>query len=108
MNYVVKERARADLKSHWFYIARDNPDAADRFLDASQETFEFIAANPDLGSLRSFRKLAGVRSRAITGFANYLVFYQKRENTVVFVRVLHGMRDLPRFFVPRLPPPWKK
>ena len=98
MNYLVKARARLDLQNHWRYIARDNLPAADRLLDAAEETFKFIAETPGIGSQRSFRKLAGVRSRAVTGFRNYLVFYQTRGETVVIVRVLHGMRDLPRFF----------
>ncbi|HZQ47111.1 MAG TPA: type II toxin-antitoxin system RelE/ParE family toxin [Verrucomicrobiae bacterium] len=98
MNYIVKARARLDLKSHWRYIARDNLPAADRLLDAAEETFRLIAETPDIGSQRNFRKLAGMRSRAVMGFSNYLVFYQMRGKTVVIVRILHGMRDLPRFF----------
>ena len=101
MTYVVKASARLDLKSHWRYIARDNLPAADRLLDAAEETFKLIAENPDIGSQRSFRKLVGVRLRTVTGFRNYLVFYKTREETVVIVRVLHGMRDLPRFFLRR-------
>jgi plasmid stabilization system protein ParE len=38
MNYLVKARARLDLQSHWRYIARDNLLAADRLLDAAEET----------------------------------------------------------------------
>jgi toxin ParE1/3/4 len=98
MNYLVKARARLDLKSHWRYIARDNLPAADRLLEAAEETFKLIAETPDIGSQRSFRKLVGIRSRAVTGFRNYLVFYQTRGNVVVILRVLHGMRDLPKFF----------
>jgi toxin ParE1/3/4 len=98
MNCVVKARARLDLKSHWRYIARENLPAADRLLEAAEETFKIIAKNPDIGSQRSFRKLVGIRSRAVAGFKNYLVFYQTRNEAVVIVRVLHGMRDLPRFF----------
>src|SRR6266567_4353446 len=98
MSYIVKARARLDLKRHWRYIARDNLPAADRLLDAAEETFKLIAENPDIGSQRSFRKLVGVRSRAVTGFGNYLVFYKARGETAVIVRILHGMRDLPRFF----------
>ena len=105
MNYVIKARVRLDLKKRWRYIARDNVDAADRLLKAAEQTFEFIAAHPELGSQRSFRKLAGVRSRAIEGFSPYLVFYQQRSEQVVFLRVLHGMRDLPRFFLSRGTPP---
>jgi toxin ParE1/3/4 len=99
MNYVVTARARLDLKKHWHYIARDNPPAADRLLDASEETFKLIAENPGIGSQRNFRKLVGIRSRAVTGFRKYLVFYQRRGEKVVIARVLHGMRDLPRFFL---------
>ena len=98
MNYRVKARVRLDLKSHWRYIARDNLPAAERFLKAAEETFKLIAETPNIGSQRSFRKVAGIRSRAVTGFRNYLVFYQMRGKAVVIVRVLHGMRDLPRFF----------
>ena len=105
MNYIIKARVRLDLKKHWRYIARDNVDAADRLLNAAEETFAFIAVNPELGSQRSFRKLVGVRSRAIAGFGNYLVFYQLRGDQVVILRLLHGMRDLPRFFSPRRLPP---
>lgn len=98
MNYIVKARARLDLKSHWRYIARDNLPAADRLLEAAEATFKLIAKTPDIGSQRSFRKITGIRSRAVTGFRNYLVFYQTRGEAVVIVRVLHGMQDLPSFF----------
>jgi plasmid stabilization system protein ParE len=101
MSYIVKARARADLKRHWRYIATDNPDAADRLLRAAEETFAFIAANPDIGSQRSFRRLVGVRSMAVAGFRNYLVFDQRRGDRVVMLRVLHGMMDLPGFFIHR-------
>jgi toxin ParE1/3/4 len=98
MSYLVKARARLDLKGHWRYIARDNLSAADRLLSAAEETFKLIAESPEIGSQRSFRRMVGIRSRAVTGFRNYLVFYHMRGEKVVIVRVIHGMRDLPRFF----------
>ena len=101
MNYLVKARARLDLMSHWRYIARDNLTAADRLLQAAEATFKLIVENPQLGSEANFRKLAGVRSRSVKGFNNYLVFYQNRAGTVVILRVIHGMRDLPKFFLSR-------
>ena len=99
MTYIVKGRARLDLKGHWRYIARDNVKAADELLQSAEETFFLIAKYPALGSQRSFRRIAGVRSRVVTGFRNYLVCYQVRGERVGILRVLHGMRDLPRFFV---------
>jgi toxin ParE1/3/4 len=98
MNSFIRVRARLDLKKYWRWIAVDNREAADRFLEAAEQTFGAIAKNPDLGSQRSFRKLANIRSRAVLGFPNYLIFYQTRADAVVVLRVLHGMRDLPRFF----------
>lgn len=38
-----------------FYIARYNEDAARRFLDACNETFEFPAKNKKAGMVRKFR-----------------------------------------------------
>jgi toxin ParE1/3/4 len=99
MNYLVKARARLDLKSHWRYIARENLTAADRLLQAAEETFKSIAEDPGIGSQRNFRKLVGIRSRTVTGFKNYLIFYRTQGEVVVVVRVLHGMRDLPKFFL---------
>ena len=98
MSYVVKARARLDIKKYWRRIAHDNLEAADRFLIAAEETFSAIARNPDIGSQRSFRSLVGVRSWPVKGFEKYLIFYKKRDGTVVVGRVIHGMRDLPRFF----------
>ena len=102
---IVKARVRQDLKKHWHHIASDNLDAADRLLRAAEQTFSFIAENPGLGSQHSFRKLVGVRSRPIPGFGNYLVFYQTRGDQIMILRVLHGMRDLPRHFAPSDLPP---
>ena len=52
MSYIVKDRARLDLKKYWHWIARDNLGAANRFLLAAEETFAEIAGNPDIGSQR--------------------------------------------------------
>jgi Plasmid stabilisation system protein. len=32
--YLVSDTARSDLDEIWFYIAQDNPDAADKFMRA--------------------------------------------------------------------------
>jgi len=64
MNYVVKARARLDLKKHWQYIAKEDLIAADRLLEAAEKTFKLIAENPEIGSQRCLRKPVGIRSRA--------------------------------------------
>lgn len=51
-----------ELVSLSFYIAEDNEKIAERFLDACDLTFRFLADNPLIGSIRHFRnaKLSGV------------------------------------------------
>lgn len=76
-------------------IARDSLDAALRFIDAAQATFELLARTPELGELCRFRspRAAGVRVWRIKGFERYLVFYRPTEAGIRVVRVLHAARD---------------
>jgi toxin ParE1/3/4 len=44
---VVRSRqAEADLIEIWRYIARDNPDAADRVLDRIERMVDLLARHP--------------------------------------------------------------
>ena len=45
-------QADEDLIDLWFYIAQDNPGAADRLLDEIEDKFLLLAANPQLGPAR--------------------------------------------------------
>ena len=42
-------RAQADLDELWDYIAQDNPDAADRYLEELHHRAETYAARPAMG-----------------------------------------------------------
>lgn len=57
---------------------------------------------PHLGQPREFRnpELAGLRSRAIPGFENYLIFDLPTKEEIEVIRVLHGARDLGSMFEP--------
>ena len=90
--------ARNDLIEHYVFIGRDNPDAAERFLDSAEQTFERLAGMPRSGRpWRSpNRRLAGLRVVPIADFSNYLVFYRPEDNGITIVRVLHGARDIDR------------
>ena len=82
-----------DLLEIWLYIARDNPDAADRVVRAPDATFAALARNPGRGRLRKFGH--GIRSAQVQGFRSYVVFYREADPGVVeIVRVLHGARNL--------------
>lgn len=93
-------QAMEDLIEVAGYLAETSTSACDRFLQQAQTQFEILARSPGLGRERSFRsaRLRRVRSCAIRGFGNYLVFYRPTATHLVILRVLHGMRDIDSIF----------
>ena len=92
--------ANRDLIEIADYIARDSIDAALRFLDAADATFLDLLAFPGMGAVRDVKndQLGELRSWAVRGFANYLIFYRVTNEGIEIVRVLHGARDIDRQF----------
>lgn len=82
------------------YIARDSMDAALRFLDAADGELSRLADMPGLGRHREFSNplLADIRSWAIRGFPQHLIFYRPVKHGIEVVRVLHGARDIDSLF----------
>jgi toxin ParE1/3/4 len=89
-----------DMRTIVAYIATDNPDAAQRFVPALEETYAQLEALPGMGSVRQFRRkdLKGVRMVPVTGFENYLMFYSTTGTRVKVLRILHAARDFPTLF----------
>ena len=94
--FTVAPEAKEDLDAIHAYISGDDPDAADRVLEATLATFEELARMPGMGRPRTFTQsgLRGLRSFRVEGYRNYLIFYRPVTNGVEVVRVLHGARDL--------------
>jgi toxin ParE1/3/4 len=61
--YVVRPQARRDIWDIADYIAADNLEASDRFIDAAHSAFALLAQMPFMGSTRRFRResLKGLR-----------------------------------------------
>jgi len=99
-SFVFSEFVRGDLAVIWDYIALDNLDAADRFLEAANSTFLELAMNPEIGQPRRFpgSQLRSLRSFRIKGFENYLIFYRPVSEGIEVLNVLHGARDLDKFW----------
>ena len=87
---LIRPEAKVDLDDIWFYIAQDNPNNADRFLNQIQETSLSLANYPQMGTIRNELK-ADLRSHPI---GNYLIFYFPLENGIDIVRVLHRSRNI--------------
>lgn len=95
---IRRPAAKQDLIEQADYIARNNLQAAYRFLDAVEETLALLSRFPEIGKSRNVhsRVFANVRQFPITGFEKYLVFYRPIKAGIEILRVLHGARDLKR------------
>ena len=97
---VFSEYVEPELAAIWEYIALDNLDAADRFLESAQVTFQELAQMPRMGRTRTFSldRLRHLRSFRVKDFPNYLIFYEPLADGINVFHVLHGARDLERCF----------
>lgn len=98
--FILSEYVEPELAAIWDYIAFDNIDAADRFLEAAYGTFLELARMPGIGRVRKFpaTRLRNLRSFRIAGFGNYLVFYAEIEGGIEVFHVIHAARDLESFW----------
>jgi plasmid stabilization system protein ParE len=88
----VAEQAR------WYARQRDEALALD-YARAVEATLEFLAQNPQLGSLCHYRepKLADLRFYLVEKpFDRHLIYYRISGEQLVAFRVVPGARDLPR------------
>lgn len=83
---VIAPLASRDLQAIHDYIAKDNPDAAGRFLNRLDERFSMLSKHPGIGKMRNELQ-PGVRCCAE---GNYLIVYRLvDDHTVEVARVLH-------------------
>lgn len=94
---TLRPAADQDLNNQADYLAREaSLEIALRFYDAAHQTFELLAAMPNIGEHRPSTnpRLKGMRVSRIEGFPNHLVFYRPTERGIEIIRVLHGGRDI--------------
>jgi toxin ParE1/3/4 len=92
--YRVSEAASTDLQEIWLFIAQDNPDAADRFIQTIVSRFPTLASMPYMGRQRED---LSVRLRSFP-VGSYVIFYRPIGDGIEVVRILHGARDFPPLF----------
>jgi toxin ParE1/3/4 len=99
-NFILSEFVEPELAAIWDYIAFDDIEAADRFLEKAYGTFCELARMPGLGRSRHFpaARLRNLRSFRIAGFENYLVFYGEISGGIEVFHVVHAARDLEVFW----------
>ncbi len=92
--YTVSPLAQVDVDEIWSYVARDNVSAADRLIDTFHEKFLLLSAQPLIGQSRD--ELAANLRSFVAG--KYVIYYQRTEERIRIVRVLHGSRDVGSLF----------
>ena len=100
-NVIFQREAQEDVTAIAYYIAGDNPEAAERFVAALDTLCKLLIHAPDIGSARIFKneRLRGTRIIPIRKFEKYLVFYRIHgDGGVEILRIIHGARDYPVLF----------
>jgi toxin ParE1/3/4 len=92
--FSLTDPARADLNAIWDYIAQDSISAADGVLSEIYDTLVRLSEMPGMGRRRE--ELApNLRSFPVN---SYIIYYQRIEDGIEVMRVLHGSRDVSRLF----------
>lgn len=96
----LSPRAEWDIRRIFDAIAADDANAAHRVRDTILDTADFLARHPEVGrKIRSTApRHAQIRWFVVPRFRNYILFYQRLQDTIVVVRVLHAAQDWTRFF----------
>ncbi len=85
MKLTFSESSIADLERLREFIAKNNPEAAERMSLRLRQLIGNLILHPDMG--RPVPELPNVRE-LVAG--NYVVRYMREEDTVVILRVWHG------------------
>ena len=86
--------ASHDLRDIHDFIARDNVEAALRFVQRLEQRCKDIANMPGIGRRRD--ELASGLRNIVEG--EYLIFYRVSGDDVIIQRVIQGSRNLPSQF----------
>lgn len=92
--YILSPDADLDIDNIWEYIAKNNIDAADRWVIRLFDAFEVVAKTPAIGHKRDDLTSYPVLFWPVVP---YLIIYRATRRPVEIVAVTHGARDIPRF-----------
>ena len=69
--------------------------AAHRFCDEIEAAVQLISTHPEIARKAGFPKAPETRIWPVRRYPNYVILYRMTPTDVVFLRLLHGARDLP-------------
>lgn len=92
--YILSVDAEFDLDDIWEYIARDNIDAADRWIEKLFSAFEALGRTPGIGHQREDLTAHPILFWPVGA---YLVIYRVDRHPIEIAAVTQGSRDIPVF-----------
>jgi toxin ParE1/3/4 len=85
------------------YLLEQNEVAARRFVDAVEVTLKEMAIRPGMGSPKLYDDPPkDVRSWAVHGFPNHLIYYIPLPDGIDVLSIMHGARDVQRHLLKRV------
>lgn len=93
LKLIKSPKAEADLINIWLYIAEDQPENADRFLDRLDAAAMALAETPGMGVDRPSLS-EGLKCFPV---GNYILYYRVKPPKLELVRVLSASRDIESF-----------
>ncbi len=97
--YILSVDAAFDLDDIWEYIAADNIDAADHWIEKLFDAFEAPGRNPGMGhqceDLTSYPVL-------FWPVGTYVIIYRAERRPIEIAAVTQGSRDIPAFLSRRI------
>lgn len=93
--YILSEITDKDLEDIFDYTFDEfGFDQAEKYLLEIEEIFQNLIINPQIGKKRDEIK------QGLYSFPkdNHIIFYRILDNHIRIVRVLHGSRDIPKYF----------
>jgi toxin ParE1/3/4 len=94
LKLIISKQATVDLTDIWSYIALDNYEAADAFIDKLYASCKNLAKMPEMGRARDE---LSPRLRSLT-FKGYIIFYRIGNQKLEIIRVLNGCMDVDSIF----------
>jgi toxin ParE1/3/4 len=93
---ILRPDVPDDLRGIMVYLEQSSLPVADRFIEAAFNAFDDLAEWPGKGSPKQFRYrlLRGIRSWAVPGFPNHLIYYQTADDAIIILAVIHGARNV--------------
>jgi plasmid stabilization system protein ParE len=97
--YVLARDADLDLDSIWEYIAEDDIDAADGWIERLIEAFEKLGQTPGMGHKRDDLT---EYSLLFWPVGSYLIIYRADRIPIEIIAITQGARDIPAFLHHRI------